>query len=92
MRAKFCENCVTRFVISGIFLICLRHYAALLLRPHNDFIDPFIKVVIGDRGSSRTGSQNRSLVQKICKIRSGESAGDPRDHFKVNVCGKRFIP
>ena len=91
MLAELCKDRVAGFVICRTLLVCFGHDAALFLRTHDDLIDPLIELQISDHILPRPCRQNGCLIEKICKVCSGESARHAGDHLEIHVGSKRLI-
>ena len=91
MLAELCKDRVAGFVICRTLLVCFGHDAALFLRTHDDLIDPLIELQISDHILPCPCRQNGCLIEKICKVCSGESARHAGDHLEIHVGSKRLI-
>ena len=89
--AELGKNGVPRLVIRGAFFVRLGYDAALLLRSHDNFVDPFVKLMVADHGFAFACRKDRRLVQEVGKICARKTARHARDNLKVYFGRKRFV-
>ena len=91
MFAKFCKNGVTCFVISCTLLVRFGHNTALLLGAHDDLVDALVQLQIADHALARPCGKDGGFVEKIGKVRPGESARHAGDDLKIDIGSERLI-
>ena len=91
VHAQLSKDRVTRFVIGGTLLVRFGDDTALLLRPHDDFVNSFIKLEIADGALSCTRRKDGCFVQKVCNIRAREAARHAGDDLEIDVGSQRLI-
>ena len=89
-RRKVCRDGMSRLVIGGELALLLMDDSGTFLRSHYDLYAGFLYLFLRYGLLVLSSRQQRSLVEKVLKIGSGESHRALGDDAQVDVRSERF--